>query len=885
MTASSLNVSDKDTTRANLGLTLASNDEVVSTVTPASFVTAWGDSLTQGTGVTPYPTTLASILGRSVNNEGVGGNTSTQIAIRQGGVSTTATISGGIIPASGGVTVSFPSGFEPVTSIGPNFGTSGTLSGIYGTVTFSSGTYTFTRLTSGSAVSVTSAQFVVDTGTLNNGIIIIWAGRNNIYSSAQVEQVKADISAMVSSLGSNKNYIILSVTNASTETSGTTIYNNIASLNSNLASTYSGHYLDIRSYLINHGLTDAGITANAQDITDIGNDTIPTSLHSDSIHFTTAGYTVIAQQVAKFIKNNFETEVKSNNILTSSNLTSIFASPMVIGTTRPNIGVFSSLKTSNSFYMPQATNTTGDTSGIIYMNSNRFIHAFNYGNNGTVTTAGNNTFIGINAGNLTMGQSATASNQASNNVGIGFSSLNSNRTGYQNVAIGSSALGTNTTGYSNIAIGSSALNLNTIGNGNVAVGDIALLRNTTGTNNIAIGSSSLSFNTSGIWNTAVGSSSLNSNTTGGGNSSFGFSSLNSNTTGGGNSSFGDFSASSNIDGSSNISFGDSAGRYIADGTTGNKTGDYNVFLGASTKALADNDQNEIVIGYNTIGIGSNTVSLGNTSIIKSILRGTINLSSYGAGTLSTDASGNITASSDERLKDIEGNFDNGGNALGKILNINPIKFKWNALSGYDMTTTYAGFSAQNIESVIPEAVGTDPRGYLTLSDRPILATVVNAIKEMNLKLEDISNLSIENSWRKSLISWFSNIENGITDLYAKVIHSDKVETKELCLDDLCVTKDQLKQMLINAGGVSNAQATAPTVTNEATLKAEEATGTPSTPKSETPDTTTPGTPAESATEATTNTTSSEPAVSTAVGITSESLTANTTAEPPSPETN
>ena len=43
-------------------------------------------------------------------------------------------------------------------------------------------------------------------------------------------------------------------------------------------------------------------------------------------------------------------------------------------------------------------------------------------------------------------------------------------------------------------------------------------------------------------------------------------------------------------------------------------------------------------------------------------------SSYGAGALTTDASGNITAVSDERLKDIQGKFNRG---LAEILTLEP----------------------------------------------------------------------------------------------------------------------------------------------------------------------------------------------------------------------
>ncbi|MDP3402702.1 MAG: DUF5011 domain-containing protein, partial [bacterium] len=110
--------------------------------------------------------------------------------------------------------------------------------------------------------------------------------------------------------------------------------------------------------------------------------------------------------------------------------------------------------------------------------------------------------------------------------------------------------------------------------------------------------------------------------------------------------------------------------------------------------------------------------------------GQLTFPGYGAGDLVTDSSGNVTASSDERLKNIEGDYTRG---LADIANINPISYYWKDSSGYDTNNLYSGFSAQNVRSAIPEAVGMDPRGFLSLTDRPILAATVNAVKELNVR--------------------------------------------------------------------------------------------------------------------------------------------------------
>ncbi|NTW30673.1 MAG: hypothetical protein HGA33_05315, partial [Candidatus Moranbacteria bacterium] len=146
--------------------------------------------------------------------------------------------------------------------------------------------------------------------------------------------------------------------------------------------------------------------------------------------------------------------------------------------------------------------------GVLYKGSNRFLHNFNYGNNGTVTTAGQNTFLGINAGNFTMGDTATQTYQASYNTGIGQNALTSNTTGYYNSAVGLNALTTNTTGYQNSAVGVSALSSNTAGYNNSAVGLSALSSNTTGYGNSALGMYAGRYLADGSTGNATGNNSL-----------------------------------------------------------------------------------------------------------------------------------------------------------------------------------------------------------------------------------------------------------------------------------------------------------------------------------------------------------------------------------------
>ena len=108
--------------------------------------------------------------------------------------------------------------------------------------------------------------------------------------------------------------------------------------------------------------------------------------------------------------------------------------------------------------------------GIIYKGATRFIHNFRHPTGDTARPAGGNTFVGLNAGNLTMGSTATNTAHGSYNVAVGTNSLTSNTTGYSNSAVGVSSLTSNTTGNSNSAVGLSSLRSNTTGNSNSAVG-------------------------------------------------------------------------------------------------------------------------------------------------------------------------------------------------------------------------------------------------------------------------------------------------------------------------------------------------------------------------------------------------------------------------------
>ena len=230
----------------------------------------------------------------------------------------------------------------------------------------------------------------------------------------------------------------------------------------------------------------------------------------------------------------------------------------------------------------------------------------------------NNTFIGLNAG--------SRNTVGIYNTFIGNAAGQNNISGSYNTAIGG-ALQNNTLGINNSALGLNALQNNTLGSNNSAFGNSAGQQNTTGGSNTFIGVSAGNTNTTGGSNTFVGLSAGQFSTTGGNNSAFGTAAGQSISTGTGNTSIGVSAIRNNISGNNNIGLGVQAGQYISDGSTSNAITDNSIYIGYNTKALANNQTNQIVIGYQTTGLGSNTTVLGNSSTVTTAIYGNLLLGS------------------------------------------------------------------------------------------------------------------------------------------------------------------------------------------------------------------------------------------------------------------
>jgi hypothetical protein len=92
--------------------------------------------------------------------------------------------------------------------------------------------------------------------------------------------------------------------------------------------------------------------------------------------------------------------------------------------------------------------------------------------------------------------------------------------------------------------------------------------------------------------------------------------------------------------------------------------------------------------------------------------------------------------SDERLKNINGNFNRG---LKAVMRLQPLRYEYrkdNAL-GLVSEGEHIGFGAQALQKIIPEAVTKNGAGYLLVNNDPILWTMLNAIKEQQLEIAEL----------------------------------------------------------------------------------------------------------------------------------------------------
>lgn len=216
---------------------------------------------------------------------GVGGQTTTEIATRQGGVPLM--VDEFTIPSdTTDVAVNIYGWHEGkkelnlLVNLGNRQLNPVTINGVKGNLSKNGSTYYFTRLESGTSVSVDDFTRVYTYGCVTfdeSFVTIIFSGANDHMTEEEIPDWISVQKSMVEKLGKNARYIIISE-----------YFHQDSLLIPKMVSAQSRafgyHLCDLRNYSLLYGLKKAGITPTAQDETDIANGVIPTSLRSDQVH-------------------------------------------------------------------------------------------------------------------------------------------------------------------------------------------------------------------------------------------------------------------------------------------------------------------------------------------------------------------------------------------------------------------------------------------------------------------------------------------------------------------------------------------------------------------------------------------------------------------------
>lgn len=91
-----------------------------------------------------------------------------------------------------------------------------------------------------------------------------------------------------------------------------------------------------------------------------------------------------------------------------------------------------------------------------------------------------------------------------------------------------------------------------------------------------------------------------------------------------------------------------------------------------------------------------------------------------------------STTSDERLKK---NISQLSYGLNEIVNISPIRFDYTVDETNEAKRI--GFSGQNVSQLVPEACFTDSEGMISLSSTELIPVLVNAVKELNTKVQTL----------------------------------------------------------------------------------------------------------------------------------------------------
>ena len=225
-------------------------------------------------------------------------------------------------------------------------------------------------------------------------------------------------------------------------------------------------------------------------------------------------------------------------------------------------------------------------------------------------------------------------------------------------------------------------------------------------------------------------------------------------------------------------------------------------FGGGTSAI---DWSTISFATGLVGIGTTAPSyllhVGSPSIVGTVARfenstGTCDINPT-ATALSCSSDMNLKKDIELLSDDTDWSFNDSvtldnKSILSRLLALQPVRYHWNSEDSTD--DLHAGFIAQDVEQIFPDLVTQDKdTDLLSLNYMGLLPYTVSAIQELDIKIAALPQYEDE-EFTERLATFFKGVAERGEGLFTKV------KTKELCVDDVCVTRDQFIRMVEHAGG-------------------------------------------------------------------------------------
>ncbi|MDA6068977.1 hypothetical protein NJT12_05010 [Flavobacterium sp. AC] len=268
----------------------------------------FGDSLTAGAGANQtdfylsYPDHLKnSLYPRTIVNHGIGGQTIEEIACRQGARPIYLTIENNtFLGTSNSLITDISNDFVQAPSTQDRYVT-GIICGVPAIITRTVGTTHYVIRGFGGSIRniLPNSIFYPDSAyNAKHSIQVLWLGRNNVPDFSILLQT---INNAILYMEKPRRVLVIGVLPALNEPMGTSRYTAITAVNSTLKNTYPNNYIESTPPTTEE-MSFIRYSPSEDDIIDINKGVFPGGMRTDSIHLNGFGYNIMANRVAKMIK-------------------------------------------------------------------------------------------------------------------------------------------------------------------------------------------------------------------------------------------------------------------------------------------------------------------------------------------------------------------------------------------------------------------------------------------------------------------------------------------------------------------------------------------------------------------------------------------------------